>query len=426
MGLIKINMDNLPAAQAPQDRAFKDLERFSADMAADRSHFFHLPEKSQWAGEIQSLQPVLAKRIPEFDTFLHLGIGGSSLGPETLVRALGSPKAPTFHFLDNIDPDALTATLDSCDPETTLAYVVTKSGGTFETLAAFMVVYQWMEKKLGKDRARNHLVFCTDPEKGDLKKLADNWGIPTFHIPPNLGGRFSVLSGVGLFPAMVAGIDSGALLKGAADYRKHVLGELAEGRVPAAVELAYRLTDGYLQDKRPITVLMPYSQRLKTFSAWFTQLWAESLGKDGKGFTPVPALGATDQHSILQLLRDGPQDKIVGFLEVAGFDKVQDLKWTGPDLPSLNGISGVTMNQLMDAELNATREVLTNAKKPHFTIEVSRLNANTLGQLLFMTQLTTAMAGYALGVDPFDQPGVEEGKKLTRERIAACKKSHAP
>jgi glucose-6-phosphate isomerase len=192
------------------------------------------------------------------------------------------------------------------------------------------------------------------------------------------------------------------------------------------VELAYRLVEQYKSERRNITVLMPYSQRLKTFSAWFTQLWAESLGKNGQGITPVPAVGATDQHSILQLLQDGPLDKVTGFIEVTGFDNVMDLRWTGPDLASTELLRGVTMNQLMDAELNATRQALGNAKKPHFTIALSRLNANTLGQLFFLAQTLTAVAGYALGVNPFDQPGVEEGKKLTRERLAACKKSMMP
>ena len=168
---------------------------------------------------------------------------------------------------------------------------------------------------------------------------------------------------------------------------------------------------------------MPYCQRLKTFSAWFTQLWAESLGKNGHGLSPKASVGLTDQHSILQLLRDGPPDKVTGFIEVQCFDNVMDIKWTGPDLPSIELLRGVTMNQLMDAEFNATRQVMSGAKKPHFTLSMSRLNAHALGQLFFLAETLTAVTGYAMGVNPFDQPGVEEGKKLTRERLAACKKS---
>ena len=172
-----------------------------------------------------------------------------------------------------------------------------------------------------------------------------------------------------------------------------------------------------------MTVLMPYSQNLKVFSAWFTQLWAESLGKAGKGLTPVPAVGATDQHSILQLLKEGPQDKVIGFIEVRGFQNVPEIRWNGPDLPAFRELAGITMNQLMDAEFNATRQALSNSQRPLFTITLPRLNAQTLGQLFFVFETLTAIAGYGLGIDPFDQPGVEEGKKLTRERIGACKKN---
>lgn len=421
MSLIQVNLDKVPNHNTSVEKIFQDLEAFSKDMAADRSHFFHLPEKSTWAKEIAEIEPLLAKRIPEVDTFLHLGIGGSSLGPETIVKALAAPNAPNFHFIDNIDPDHLNSILQSTSPEKTLVYVVTKSGGTFETLAAFTIVYNWLEKSLGRDRARNHLVFCTDPEKGDLRKLANKWHVPTFQVPTNLGGRFSALCGVGLFPALVAGIDANAIMKGAADYRKSILGAIAEGQIPPVIELAYRLV-AHLRE-RPITVMMPYSQRLKTFSAWFTQLWAESLGKNGKGFTPVASVGATDQHSILQLLKEGPQDKVIGFLEVVGFDTVLDIKWTGEDLPAFTQISGVTMNQLMDAEFNATKEALSNASRPSFTVSLPKLNAHSLGQLFFFMETLTAIAGYAMGIDPFDQPGVEEGKKITKERLAACKRS---
>lgn len=426
MSLIKVELENIMYPQTSRDAGWACLHEFLGDMDKDRSSFFHLPEKSTWAAELEQIQPQLARRIPQVDTFLHLGIGGSSLGAETIVKALAPASAPAFHFLDNIDPDYLWNVLEQASPSRCVVYIVTKSGTTMETLAGFAFIYQWLEKNLGSEEAKKRLVFCTDPERGDLRKLGAAWNVPTFTIPPNLGGRFSALGPVGLFPALVAGVDTKAMLKGAAEYRSHLLEQISAGQLPVVADLAYRLVRHNVENRRNITVMMPYSQRLKAFSAWFTQLWAESLGKKTKGMTPVPATGATDQHSILQLLRDGPHDKIVGFIEIAGFDRVIELKWNGPRLDSLEGVTGITMNQLMDAEFNATRQVLTNNQRPNFTVAMNKLSANTLGQLLYFFEVLTALAGYYLEIDPFDQPGVEEGKKLTQERIRACKKSSMP
>ncbi|MEW6057139.1 MAG: glucose-6-phosphate isomerase [Bdellovibrionota bacterium] len=423
MSLIRVETDQLLVEQTSYDKAQPALQKFIADMDADRSSFFHLPARSSWAQEIERLQPSLAQRMPEVDTFIHLGIGGSSLGAETIIRALAPVKAPTFHFLDNIDPDHLWDVLEQTAPARTLVYAVTKSGTTMETLSQLIFIYQWLEKHLGAETAKKHLVFCTDPDKGALRQLAGQWNVPTFDIPTNLGGRFSALGPVGLFPALVAGIDCKGLLRGAYEYRENFLKQISEKQVPAAVDLAYRLVQHYLRHDRNITVLMPYSQKLKCLSSWFTQLWAESLGKGEKGMTPIPATGATDQHSILQLLRDGPHDKVVGFVEIMGFQHLLELKWQGPRLDAFEAVSGITLNQLMDAEFNATRQVLTNNKRPYFTVSLPRLNANTLGQLLYFFEVLTAVAGYCLEIDPFDQPGVEEGKKLTQERIRACKKN---
>lgn len=423
MGLIKLELDNIMTPAISKEKWWPYMNKFLADMDADRSSFFHLPEKSSWSAELEKLKPVLSKRMPEIDTFLHLGIGGSSLGAETIIRALAPVKAPTFHFLDNIDPDFMWDVLEQCDPRRTMLYVVTKSGTTMETLAQFAFIYEWLSKHLGEEDARRRLVFCTDPVKGALRQLGQQWEVPTFDIPPNLGGRFSALGPVGLFPAFVAGIDCDAMEKGAADYRNQLLTQIKNGEAPAVADLAVRLVRHHQDNRRNVTVLMPYSQKLKPFSAWFTQLWAESLGKVNKGMTPLPATGATDQHSILQLLRDGPQDKVVGFIEIAGFNHVVELKWKGPKIDSLEAVTGITLNQLMDAEFNATRQVLTNNQRPNFTLGLPRLNAHTLGQMFFFFEVLTAFAGYYLEIDPFDQPGVEEGKKLTQERIRACKKA---
>ncbi len=397
------------------------LTRFFSDIKDDRSSFFDLPVNSTWGQEIKETQGQLAKNLPRITAFLHIGIGGSGLGPQTIIDAIGADDAPDFYFIDNIDPDAIARTLSRINPETTLVYAVTKSGTTFETVAALCIVYEWFRAKLGESDARKHLVFCTDPVQGDLRKLASAWNIPTFQIPKNLGGRFSVLSSVGLFPAMVAGVNCDELLRGAAEQRSYMLSAWNKEEIPLIADLASRIL-GHYNAQRPLTVLMPYSQKLKTFAAWFTQLWAESLGKDGKGLTPIQAVGATDQHSILQLLRDGPDDKVLGFLEVQGFQNITEIKWNGPTLSSFDELNGVTLNQLMESEFMATRQVLSSAGRPQFTITMPKLNAHSLGQLFFFFETLTALTGYILGVNPYDQPGVEEGKVLTRQRIKACKK----
>ncbi len=420
---IKIELDALKVSSPSKEVTFPILEKFLDDMEKEVSGFFNLPQKSTWSQEFEALKPAFAQRIPQVDTFVQLGIGGSSLGAELLVRSLGNPKGPNFHFLDNIDADAIAQVLETINPKRTLFYVVSKSGNTLETSAQLMILLPWLENKIGRQTFKNHFVFCTDPKQGALRSLANDWSIPTFDFPETTGGRYSVLSPNGLFPALIAGVDVTALLKGASDARTQFLDKVVKGDTPDLVTLAYHLSQFYFHHQKNITVLMPYSQKLKLLNPWFVQLWAESLGKKEKGMTPVGAIGATDQHSILQLLRDGPQDKVIGFIEVQGFQNIFELKWTGPKLKAFDLLSGITLNQLMDAELNATRQALSNAKKPHFSMVIPKLNAHTLGQLIFQLETLTALTGYFLDIDPFDQPGVEEGKNITVDRIIAAKRN---
>ena len=253
----------------------------------------------------------LAEEVRASGTFtdcLFLGIGGSSLGPLSLLSALQEKCDPTFrfHFLENPDPTEWRSTLAPLKPESTLLCIVTKSGTTFETLAQALLALEW----LGMSRWRTHCVAITDPKKGDLRQFATQNEIRTLSIDPSLGGRFSVFSPVGLFPAALAGLNVEEFLLGAKQVRDHT--EKANLEKSPIFILASELLRH--APKRAIHVCMPYSTRLRQTSSWFVQLWGESLGKDGKGFTPIAALGATDQHSILQLLRDGPDDKVTLFI----------------------------------------------------------------------------------------------------------------
>jgi glucose-6-phosphate isomerase len=301
--------------------------------------------------------------------------------------------------------------------------VISKSGGTAETMAQYLVVRAWLEDALG-DAASRHVVFTTDPSRGALREIAARDGIATLDVPPDVGGRFSVLSPVGLLPAALAGIDVERLVAGA----RRAL-ERAEAddllRNPAALYAALHwAADSDLGAR--IHVLMPYTDRLRDFAEWYRQLWAESLGKrvdrEGRtvhtGPTPLAAVGATDQHSQVQLFMEGPFDKVITFIRVERFAEDVPIPapapGTGSDLPpDLAYLPGHTLAELLDAEYQATATALAEMGRMSCTLQVPELTPESLGEAIMFFQLATGYAGVWYGVDPFDQPGVELGKRLT-------------
>lgn len=380
--------------------------------------FFGLPADTATADAIDRYVTDLPEQITDV---LILGIGGSSLGTRAVQHALGGPpelgplpKGRRLHLPDNADPWMLSALLDHLAPENTLVVVISKSGGTVETAAQMLVVRDWLKAGLG-DAASKHQVFVTDPEKGSLRQLANEEKIQTFAIPGNVGGRFSVLTAVGLLPARLAGYDVKGLLAGAAHMaercRSPKLRENPAGLVAALHVLHARLLG------HKIHVLMPYADALRPFAAWYVQLWAESLGKRvdraGRivetGFTPVPAVGATDQHAQNQLFIEGPRDKVLTFIRVKETKKDLTMSASGKDYGYLNGH---TLFGLLDAELRGTRQALADDGRPSITLEIDRVDAPNLGALFFLYEAATAFAGELMGIDAFDQPGVELGKRL--------------
>src|SRR5918995_5046759 len=276
--------------------------------------FMHLPHTT----ELSEPSKARAKEVHASGAtdFIHVGIGGSALGPIALHRALGHPyhnqledrPGPRIHFAENTDPATLGAILDVADLRSTWANVVTKSGSTAETMANFLVIRGAMVEAMGESAYGERVVFTTDPEEGYLVQIAERENIRTLRIPPDVGGRFSVLTPVGLFPAAVTGLDVDALLRGAAQCAD----EVEEGGLDHPTVQGAALH--YLMDTargRNVRVIMPYADNLDRFAAWFVQLWAESLGKEGKGSTPHGAVGTTDQHSQVQLYMQGPQDKVI-------------------------------------------------------------------------------------------------------------------
>lgn len=305
------------------------------------------------------------------------------------------------------------------DPARTMFNVVSKSGATAETMAQYLVALEWVESAVGADKARGHFLFTTDPEKGALRQIGEAEDIPMLAIPENVGGRFSVLSAVGLFPAAVCGVDPRELLAGAAAMEERCRTDvLAEN--PAGV-LATLLHQADRDQGRSVHVLMPYADRLGPVALWFQQLWAESLGKGvtvggelrATGPTPLAALGATDQHSLLQLLMEGPHDKVVLFIHVDDVEADVPIPMRHPEIPSLAYLGGHSLGELLEVERAATAEALRRAGRPNATFTMPRIGAEEMGQLLMLLQLATVYAGALYDVDPLNQPGVEVSKQLT-------------
>lgn len=355
----------------------------------------------------------LAKYASKFENFLLLGIGGSALGPRSILEAL-SPfhnlkNKPRVFIYDNVDPATLKNILELIDLKKTIINVITKSGSTAETIASFMIIWKILQEQSLK--LEEHVIVTTDPEKGNLRKIVKDYCLMSLPIPQGVGGRYSVLSPVGLLLAETIGISSDDMLKGAKDiHDKCMNADLWQNP-------AYLFSSGlYLMQQlknKNITVIMPYADRLKPFSEWFCQLWAESLGKDGKGLTPYPSVGTTDQHSQLQLWMEGPEDKVVVFLSIEDYGVDINIPDVFQDMEGLSYLSGHSLGELIRIEQEASEIALSKNGRPSITIRVPEINAYHLGQLFHFFEISTAAAGFLYGINPFNQPGVEEGKNLT-------------
>ncbi len=409
------------------DAARRALEHTLARRQRGEIGFLDLPEDRATARACMDFARALD---PEIDTVVTLGIGGSSLGPRALYSALAQPfdqlasRSPgmprRLFFADNIDPVTFAALIERLPLDRVLWNVVTKSGGTAETCAQFLVIADQLDKRLGPERARKHIACTTDPERGAVRAIARERAYPAFDIPPNVGGRFSVLSSVGLLPAALAGLDVMGLLDGATRMRDRAL--VPDLATNPALLLATLLHHHHIMRGRHLTVMMSYVDGLYDTADWFRQLWAESLGKekstDGRtvnvGPTPIAARGATDQHSQLQLYAEGPDDKVYLFLTTA--DRGSEIKIPGGPLaqerPELAYLAGHGLGELLDAELTGTMSSLVRRNRPVGRLTLSRVSAEAVGELLMLLEATTALAGPLYGVDPFDQPGVEEAKRL--------------
>lgn len=387
------------------------LEKFNQVVGRSDIGFFRMSADKGTATTAKTT----ARRFAHKKLLVHVGIGGSALGPEMLLSALGIASGKQVQFLNNIDPDMLARQQRDWTVDNTLFYVVSKSGTTAETVAALSIITSWLTKNgVNSTDWKEHIVLCTDPQKGDLRIFAREHHLSCLEVPANIGGRYSVLSDVGLFPAAWAGINVDQLLLGAEQIRPSLIHTDPKLNILTSTAL---WIEAHRKDGQDLTVLMPYSSLLKDFTAWWVQLWAESLGKDGKGLTPVMAYGATDQHSQMQLFMQGPADKVMLLINVAKHPQDFTLQ-NSLSFGSAKALAPFTLSQLLEAEFTGTLKALKEAKRPYAHYTLNEINASTVGGLILFFESLTVAVGILLGIDPFNQPGVEAGKKYAQEWLS--------
>lgn len=372
--------------------------------------------------DLAQMEPVAARFREKFSDVVVLGTGGSSLGGQALYALADSgfgPRmgGPKLHFIDNVDPDTFELLINQLDLKQTGFIVISKSGATAETVAQFVVCLEALMAKRGRDSAARQALVITEPASNPLRSLADRLNIPVLDHDPNIGGRFSVLSLVGLIPAMIAGLDARAVREGAREVLEETLNASDPRESPPAIGAAIKVA---MLKKKNIsnTVLMPYVDRLAPFALWFRQLWAESLGKGGSGSTPIRALGTRDQHSQMQLYLDGPKDKMftLMFMDVAKHGRLISTALVKE--AELSYLQGRYMGDLLDAEQRATAETLVKNGCPVRLFLLPKLDEQVIGGLFMHFMLETIIAAGLLGVNAFDQPAVEQGKDLTRKFLS--------
>ncbi|MEM7427505.1 MAG: glucose-6-phosphate isomerase [Pseudomonadota bacterium] len=384
-----------------------------------------LPEKRD---DLAECRRVLESFLRGADHVLVFGTGGSSLGGQALAQLAGyripGPAAasrtdPDLHFFDNLDGHTLALMLRDLELKTTRFIVISKSGGTPETITQCLTIIEALKEGGLEWNIAQHVLALTQPgtsEENALRRLAGFHDIRVLDHDPNVGGRFSVLSNVGMLPALVAGLDTEGLREGAAEALAPVLsGASAADCAPAvgaAVNTAFAQDHGHTA-----AVMMPYSDRLRLFSNWFAQLWAESLGKEGKGTSPIAAAGPVDQHSLFQLFNGGPKDKLVTIIMTASAGAGPRVAEAYASDPLVGYLATRTAGDLTDAQQRATAETLARNGRAVRTISIGEVNERSLGALLMHFMLETIIAGHLMGVNPFDQPSVEESKVLTREYL---------
>ncbi|MCD6460557.1 glucose-6-phosphate isomerase [bacterium] len=418
----KITPTDLSAVQSKAKQAFTAVEENIKNGLFGFAKLPYTPES-----ELDTIIATADDIARNFSDFVVLGIGGSALGNIAVQSALNHPfynllkdeVRPRLFILDNVDPEYINGLLDILPLEKTFFNVITKSGTTAETMSQYLIFQDIIKKRLGDKAFRKQFLFTTDPEKGVLRKIADKEGVRTLSIPQDVGGRFSVMTPVGLFSAAVTGINIKNFIAGARAMDQTCRNQDIFANPALMYAVIQHIMD--TSKNKPMAVMMPYVQALKDLADWYRQLLAESIGKQydrngnivNLGQTPIKALGATDQHSQVQLYKEGPYDKIITFIGVKNYRETVKIPDDYKDIEQLSYLGNKTLNQLIKAEQDATTVALARSNRPSCTITLDKLDAKTLGALMYMFEYQIAIAGELYNIDAFDQPGVEEGKNLT-------------
>jgi glucose-6-phosphate isomerase len=402
-------------------------EQMSADRKGGRLRFRDLPTDDDMLDSVKTEVEHFRDRC---DVLIVLGIGGSALGNIALHSALNpytynlmnerQRPGPQLFVLDNVDPDVIKSVVDLATPriKKTIVNVISKSGETAETAAQFILFRDLLQSKVGKKYAEN-ILATTDPKGGTLREICNAEGYRTLEVPEGVGGRFTVLSAVGLFSAGMCGIDIDALLEGAADMDKRLKDPDVRKNPAALIAAIHYALD---QKGKHATVMMPYSTSLYYLGDWFRQLWAESLGKQyditGKkevftGQTPIKALGTTDQHSQVQLYREGPNDKLIQFLEVEKFGTKLSIPSSMKGVKTLDYLADANFQKLINAEKLGTEYALLESQRPTITIQFPLISPQTVGQFLYLYECAVAYMGGLYRINTYDQPAVQLGKDAT-------------
>jgi glucose-6-phosphate isomerase len=418
-----VGKDALKSALARAESALDWLRTRHAD---GRLPLLRLPETR---GDLETIRDTARQLADRATDIVILGTGGSSLGGQTLAQLAGFAVAgvgalrapPQLHFIDNLDPDSFGTLLARLPRATTRFVAISKSGGTAETLMQTIAALSAMKNEGLQTRIPDIFLGISEPAKSGkangLRDLLGKYRVPMLDHDTGVGGRYSAFTNVGLLPAAMLGLDVAAVREGAGLALAPVLAKKPSAQVPAAVGAALSVA---LSESKSISVMMAYCDRLQRFTHWYVQLWAESLGKGGKGTTPVAALGPVDQHSQLQLFIGGPRDKLFTVITVDGAGSGPRIDGELARLAGEPGFAGKTIGDLVAAEGRATAETLAKNGCPVRTIHISKLDEESLGELMMHFMLETIIAAHLLGIDAFDQPAVEEGKVLAKKYLTGA------
>lgn len=369
---------------------------------------WRLPEKMDDYEHIS----VMAERLQQYADVVILGTGGSSLGAQALQLLAGEQARKRLHIVTNVDPFAFHYKMGNLDFSKTGFLVISKSGETAETIMQFLTLLPKIHAQITHQRIKEHVVFLTENTDNSLRQLAKRLHCDVLDHDPNVGGRYSVLSNVGLLPAMILNLPAHELREGAHEVLQNLLQETNHSNIAPLAGAALNLTA--MNQGMGNTVMLAYGDRLGSLARWHRQLWAESLGKQGRGSTPIYGMGPVDQHSQLQLWLDGPKDKLFNVLSHSMGEQTPVADQELENIENIRYMRGCSLGDLMNLSRLATANTLIEGGLPVRQLVMDRPHMKNMGALMMHFILETVLVAHGLGVNPYDQPAIERGKVLLR------------